>query len=382
MSESHDSTAVLTDALASDPAFFRHLCDSLGFACIAVDAPLQIVFWNSHADDQFGRPADQMLGRPILDVFRDEDRDAVRQLLESTVAHRTSGEMEVKLGEGAEQRTFVLIISPIMEASGRCIGASAAMRDISVRKRLSQELAKTRRMASLGKMGEGIAHYFNNILGSLQTAIDVALSNDSLREVRNILRQLSQPIAKAARITNQLAAFAEAENRQVEFAEINALVAGIVDHLRAGLKKPGVQIVAQIEPVPMAFVESQRVSSIIESLAQNAMEAMPAGGTLTVEMTSLDNHAVITVRDTGCGMTEEVQDHIFEPFFTTKADLGGDCPNENIGLGLAAVHGLVSEMGGTIAITSKVGQGTAVQIELPLHREPRDGESACDAPSA
>ena len=98
---------------------------------------------------------------------------------------------------------------------------------------------------------------------------------------------------------------------------------------------------------------------------------MSEGGTLTIKMARQENRAVITIADTGCGIPEDMQDRLFEPFFTTKGELAGG-EGGNIGLGLAAVHGLVSEMGGTIRLTSQVGEGTQAEIRLPLDRKPPD----------
>jgi len=106
---------------------------------------------------------------------------------------------------------------------------------------------------------------------------------------------------------------------------------------------------------------------VLESVAQNALDSMTIGGVLRVSLTGTADSAVISISDTGCGIPEDVLDRVFEPFFTTKGELGGGS-SDNIGLGLAAVHGLVSEMGGTIRLASQIGKGTRVTIQLPLHR--------------
>src|SRR5690606_36779199 len=116
---------------------------------------------------------------------------------------------------------LVLIISPIVDEAGKCLGASAGMRDITQRKQLSKDLAQAQRMAALGRVAGGVAHHFNNILGGMLTSIDYALSSDSPRELRKTIRMLAQAIGRATRITNQLAAFAEAENQLVEWKSLN-----------------------------------------------------------------------------------------------------------------------------------------------------------------
>jgi signal transduction histidine kinase len=140
-----------------------------------------------------------------------------------------------------------------------------------------------------------------------------------------------------------------------------------IERLRRQTEAAGIHLVSRIDAIPSGPFESNRLTSILESLAQNAIDAMPEGGTLTIEMSNQDDSAVIILSDTGCGIPEESLDHLFEPFYTTKGELGAE--GVNIGLGLAAVHGLVTEMGGTISITSNVGKGTQVRLRFPLRRE-------------
>ena len=350
--------------------FFRQLCDSLGFACVAVDGDLRVRFWNGQAAEQFKRSSEEMLGRPFLEILSDADQQEAKRCFEQTIKTGQHHETEVKYSGNHGQRvTLILIISPILDEAGHCIGASAGMRDISKRKRMSRELADSRRMSALGRMAGGVAHHFNNILGGMLTSIDYVLSSDSPRELRKTLRLLAQAIGRATRITNQLAAFAESENQLIEWKELNPILDICLDRLRAQARKSNINLETDIEQVASAPFEADRLLPVLESLAQNAFDAMNEGGTLTIKMVRRENWAVITIADTGCGIPEDMQDRLFEPFFTTKGELAGG-EGRNIGLGLAAVHGLVSEMGGTIRLTSQVGEGTQAEIRLPLDRKP------------
>lgn len=348
--------------------YFRRLCDGFGFICISVDRNLNIVFWNVQATRHFGRTPEEMIGKPYLDVLNEPDREATRQLFEASMADGTSRETEVKYPtEDGDKTTFVVIISPIRDESGQCIGASAGMRDITQRKRMSYELAMTRRMAALGRMSGAVAHHFNNILGGMLTSIDYVLASDSPRELRRTLRLLAQSIGRATRITNQLAAFAESENELVEWKALNPILDDFTERVGKIAKTAGVDIKTEYDAVDSDPYEAQRLMTVLDSIARNSIEAMGPGGTLTLSISKENDSAVIRVRDNGCGIPDDLQEHIFEPFFTTKGELQSG-EHDNIGLGLAAVHGLVGEMGGTIKLKSKVGEGTVVVIRLPLHR--------------
>lgn len=352
--------------------FFRQLCDNLGFVCVAVDRDLLVRFWNRQAAEQFHRSSEEMLGRPFLEILSDADRQEAQRCFEQTIKTGQPHETEVKYsGNHGSRLTLILIISPILDDKGHCFGASAGMRDISKRKRMSRELADSRRMSALGRMAGGVAHHFNNILGGMLTSIDYVLSSDSPRELRKTLRLLAHAIGRATRITNQLAAFAESENQLIEWKELNPILDYFLDRLRPQARKIGMKLETDIEQVSSSPFEAERLLPVLESLAQNAFDAMSEGGTLTIKMARREDRAVITILDTGCGIPEDMQDRLFEPFFTTKGELAGG-EGHNIGLGLAAVHGLVSEMGGTIRLTSQVGEGTQAEIRLPLDRKPPD----------
>lgn len=353
--------------------YFKDVCQSLGFIVVGIDADMRITFWNQQAAAHFGKITTSPVGTPFLDLFDESQRDAVRELVAAAISQRSVGDMEVKFyDDDGERRTFVLIASPVIDARGESLGASASMRDISNRKKLSQELARSRRMASLGSMAGGVAHHFNNILGGMLTSIDYVLPSDSPRELRRTLRLVAQAIGRATRITKQLAAFAESENEIIDWGELNAIVEGFITRIQPAAGKANVQLATDFQRFDSGPFESQRLLPILESLAHNAFDAMPTGGTLGVTLKQQGRTAVVTVSDSGCGIAEDLLERVFEPFFTTKGELGGG-DLANIGLGLAAVHGLVSEMGGRIEIASKVGQGTVVTIRLPLDRNIGDG---------
>ncbi|MBN2563831.1 MAG: PAS domain-containing protein [Phycisphaerae bacterium] len=354
---------------ASADNYFHDLCDNLGFVLIAVDRDLNIRFLNRQATQHFEGSTEDGAARCVKDIFHGPQGEDIRRLLEETIETKTAGETEVKCErDEGERKILIFIASPIIDSSGECVGASASMRDISLRKRLSKELALSRRMAALGNMAGAIAHHFNNILGGMLTSIDYVLPSDSPRELRRTLRLLAQAIGRATRITRQLEAFAESEHDKAEWAELNDVMQGFIDQLRPQAEEAGINLDTDIAEVTSEPFEAHRLMPALESLAHNAFDAMTAGGTLTIRMVQDGDEAVITIADTGCGIPEDVLDRVFEPFFTTKGELGGGA-TDNIGLGLAAVHGLVAELGGTIRLASRVGEGTTAEVRLPLRRD-------------
>lgn len=356
---------------AADDAFLRHVCEGLGFICVGLDTSGRIIFWNDAAEAWFGGASSERVGVSFFELLSLKDQPKARRLCGKVVSAGKMQEMEAKYpGDNDDLTTLVLILSPVFEASGECIGISASMRDISARKRMSRELANARRIAALGRMAGGVAHHFNNILGGMLTSIDYVLASDSPRELRKTLRLLAQAIGRATRITNQLAAFAESENAIVQWASLEEIVSEFLRRIRPKAALKGIQVIEEIEHVATEPFEMQRLMPVLESVAQNSLDAMTSGGELRVQLSVSEESAVIKISDTGCGIPKDVMDRIFEPFFTTKGELGGGS-GDNIGLGMAAVHGLVGEMGGTIRLSSQVGTGTEVTIGLPMHRPER-----------
>lgn len=365
-----------------DDSFFRYLCEHLGFIQIATDEHGRISFWNEQAERQFGRTSADMMGQPLVEVLIPADREQAAARIAAALERGDPSELEVKLDHPQRGwRTLILIISPIEDDTGRRIGVSASMRDISERKRLSQELAKSRRIGSLGHMAAGVAHHFNNILGGMMAGVDSALTTDNPRELRRTLRSVAQAIARATRITRQLETFAESENHFGEdAAPLDRILATYVEKLKPAGERLQVHINARLGSLnPPREFDAHKIQPIVESLVQNALDAMPEGGTLTIELSQEADYAVLRIGDSGVGMPEEVLDRIFEPFFTTKGELGGGTA-KNIGLGLAAVHGLVAELDGAIRIDSKVGSGTTVTVRLPLMA--RDQSATVEAGAA
>ncbi len=354
---------------ATSDRYFESACRHLAFVFITVDEQLRVQFWNEAATRQFERTADQMRGREILEILPEDQRATVQESISRAITTGEAADIEIKLPGAEHSVALVMIVSPIVDEQGRAIGASLGMRDITERKRLSQEIARTRRMAALGRVAGSVAHHFNNIFGGISIKIDTVLGSNSPMEMRRALRGLAESIGQAARITNQLAAFAESENTTYAMVELNPLLTKFIEELRRRAKPLRIEIVTNIDDVASQPFEATRLMPVLESISQNAIDAMPSGGTLTIEMRRLGDDAEIAIRDTGVGMSPEMLERLFEPFFTTKT--GEEVSSgKKIGLGLAAVHGLVSEMGGTISIQSKEGMGTTVRLLLPLKGSP------------
>jgi signal transduction histidine kinase len=252
-----------------------------------------------------------------------------------------------------------------------------------------KQLIEARKMELVGKLAGGIAHDFNTIFTAIIGHADL------IRQVvppgdlpfRSAI-EIGKSAQAAAKLTHQILAFSRRQMLKPERLDINAAVRNSQPALLAVL---GDAIALKIQTAssdPWTCADASQIQEVLISLAHNARDAMPHGGSLTVETANADcpacascekeiglrDYVAITITDTGVGIPEEVMQHIFEPYFTTKARAAGK------GLGLAMCHGILKQSGGHISISSEVGIGTTVQIYLPRFREDSIEKPAMIAP--
>jgi nitrogen-specific signal transduction histidine kinase/CheY-like chemotaxis protein len=249
----------------------------------------------------------------------------------------------------------------------------------------SQErLAQAQRLESLGQLAGGVAHDFNNLLAVILNyaefaAEELAAATESdwagrCESAHDDLEQISRAGERAASLTRQLLAFARREVVQPQVLDLDTVITAVEEMLRRTLGEHvelAISLAGGLHPV---LADPGRLEQVLVNLAVNARDAMPGGGTLTIDTSNitvdaesiaggsespLGQQVRLRVSDTGTGMPPEVVAHAFEPFFTTKADDGGT------GLGLATVYGILTQADGHIRIYSEPGGGTTFSITLP-----------------
>jgi len=271
----------------------------------------------------------------------------------------------------------------VRDANGAVLFYEGTVVDVTERKQLEDQLRQAQKMEAVGQLAGGIAHDFNNLLMVIHGNAEVMLSRLSPPEaLHKNAHQIMKAAEKAASLTRQLLAFSRRQMLQPRVLDLNSIVADVGKMLPRLI---GEDIELRILPHASGGwvkADQSQMEQILLNLAVNARDAMPKGGTLTIETATVDldesyvrQHAsirpgpyvILAVSDTGLGMDAETQAHCFEPFFTTKEQGRGT------GLGLATVYGVVKQSGGWIWVYSEPGQGTTFKIYLPLvqeHSEP------------
>ncbi len=274
-----------------------------------------------------------------------------------------------------EARTVLASGRPILDSEGNKLGAVAAMIDITERKSLEQQFRHSQKMEAVGHLAGGIAHDFNNFLTIITGYGQMLQRNlEPGSSMRAHVDEILKSGERAAALTRQLLAFSRRQDFSPRMLDLNSVVSSTENMIRL-LIGEHIEFVTVL-PVGLGLVRGDpgQIEQIIMNLAVNARDAMPNGGSMTLETANVEldeayarghvqvkpgPYVMIAVTDTGCGMDALTQAHIFEPFFTTKE------AGKGTGLGLATVYGIVKQHGGNIWVYSEPGQGTAVKIYLP-----------------
>jgi two-component system cell cycle sensor histidine kinase/response regulator CckA len=255
--------------------------------------------------------------------------------------------------------------------------------DTTERSRMEEQFRQSQKMEAVGRLAGGIAHDFNNLLMIMLAHGDFALEQlDAGHPARANLDAILTAAQRAAALTGQLLTFSRKQVTQPEVVELNEVVTETGGMLRRILGEDIRLEIVRGRKLKHVRCDAGQVAQALLNLAVNARDAMPNGGTLTIETANvqLDTHGagpcvMLAVRDTGVGMTREIQRHLFEPFFTTKPQ------GKGTGLGLPMVYGIVKQSGGEIRVRSRLGHGTTFRIYLPAV-EQWDSSSAVEATAA
>ncbi|MBJ6725806.1 hybrid sensor histidine kinase/response regulator [Geomesophilobacter sediminis] len=375
----------------------RDIIDFLPDAMFVIDQRGEIIAWNNAMETVTGKPKSEMLHqsniasslsiygkvRPLLLNFLDRDLDEIRPYYSyvERIGDKLFAEAHVEAREGRPEFFLWVTAAPLIDQSGNRVGAVESIRDVTdfrkaeaARADLEHQLRQSQKIEAIGLLAGGVAHDFNNLLTAVigyTTLIQGQLDPHS--PLQGYLKQVAFCTDRATKLVQDLLTFGRKRLIQPQVLDVNDVIANL-EGLLLKLLTEDIALVLHPEDAPLlVLIDKGMMEQVLVNLVANARDSMPAGGTVTIrtsrEETPLPpapglkghtDYAVVSVIDTGLGMEEELLDKIFEPFFTTK-ELG-----KGSGLGLSIVYGIVSQHGGTITVQSKLGQGSAFRLFLPL----------------
>ncbi len=272
--------------------------------------------------------------------------------------------------------------TPVYETDGTIREWVGTLTDINDNKlseenlrKSEEQLRQAQKLESVGRLAGGIAHDFNNMLTAINGYSDLTLRRlDESDPLRRNIEEIKKAGERSASLTQQLLAFSRRQILQVKVLDINQIISDSLVMLQR-LIGEDIQVVSVLNPlIDFVKADSGQLSQMLLNLAVNSRDAMPKGGTITIETDNIyldenfsspnseskpGNYVMLAVSDTGVGIDEEIRQQIFEPFFTTK-EIG-----KGTGLGLSTVYGIINQLNGYILVKSTVGTGTTFEIYLP-----------------
>ena len=368
-------------AFRSSEERFRHLTDKLNQAVWFVQInPLQVLYISPALERIWGVSPQRFYEDPKYwtTCLHPDDKATVIRTYLAAMRTETEGEFEVIYRiirpDGSPRWIHDRCVIH-RKPDGTMDRLSGISEDITEARELEDRLRQAQKMEAVGRLAGGIAHDFNNVMTVILGYSSVLLQGTAQNSpARRYVSQIQQAGERCASLTNQLLAFSRKQVQHPVSLDLHQIIRNLVSMLKS-LIGEHIRIVLHLDPTPRwAKADAIQLEQVFINLALNARDAMSHGGTLTIETDQANSTEVwgeeraasphhtyirVKVRDTGDGMDMDTQAKIFEPFFTTKPQGRGT------GLGLATVHGIVHQSGGTLRVESQPGRGTTMTVYLP-----------------
>jgi len=349
------------------------IVDSSQDAIIGKNLDGIITQWNKGAEQIYGYHAAEVIGRNISILCPPARPDEIPAILERIrKGERVEYFESVRITKDGRRLSMSISVSPIHDADGNIIGASAIARNISAQKKIEDQLRQSQKMEAVGRLAGGVAHDFNNLLG-IVTACTELLRSRVDTESLEYLDNIREAANRGAGLTRQLLAFSRRQAVQTQILDLNERIRELSKLLKPLMGDDVEIFLPPRSKTAVVEFDPGQIDQIVLNLAVNARDAMPRGGKLIIDTGVFDidenfaqehtmtpgRYVMLAISDNGTGMDEVTRTRIFEPFFTTKET------GKGTGLGLATVYGIVKQAGGHIWVYSEPGQGTTFKIYLP-----------------
>ena len=348
--------------------------------CLSVfDLAGNIIFVNDAFQETYGYAGSELIGQPI-DKFHPAaaNESLFKKIIDQTIPDGWEGELQARRKNG-KPFTLALRTSAVQDDEGNPLVIIGVGSDVTEMKLLEEQLRQSQKIEAIGQLAGGIAHDFNNLLtvieGYLELLISSTMPNDP---THNFVQQIKKATERAASLTSQLLAFSKSQILQPKNIDLNDLINNM-SALFQRLISEDIELTFDLDrDIDQIKADPSQIEQILMNMVVNARDAMPEGGSLSIETRQVyldgqylrmhngvkkGQYVLLAITDTGMGMDKETQKRIFEPFFTTKGKAKGT------GLGLSTVYGIVKQSEGHLWVYSEPGLGTTFKIYLPAYKE-------------
>lgn len=353
--------------------FTEAVLDALPVSIYVIDRDYKIAMWNRHREiGEQGIPRDSVIGRNVFEVLAKYPHSKLSREFER--AFRT-GKIERIEQRSTDEKGVVKhwLVSkvPMKDASsGEITHVITVGEDVTMRVEAIHAVVRAEKLAAVGRLAAGVVHEINNPLATISACAEALEGrveegefgvSEEVEDLKEYLGLIRSEAFRCKSITMSLLDFSRARSADRALVDLTETVRSSARLLAHQKRGESVEIKLEIpDALPQVNANAGQIQQAIIALATNAIDAMPAGGTLVFRAYHQNNRVVIEVQDTGVGIAPEDLSKIFEPFYTTK-EVG-----KGTGLGLSVCYGIVSEHGGRVSVRSNLGQGTVFTMYLPV----------------
>jgi two-component system, cell cycle sensor histidine kinase and response regulator CckA len=367
------------EELESSRALLETVFDASPLPIMVINADRTIRLWNRAAEKVFGWSFEEVLGRPAPMIDTPEAKREKDRVIAATLAGEVITGVEVKrTSRGGAVLDLRLSAAGLRGPGGDIEATLVIYEDITEQRRMEEGLRQTQKLDAVGRLAAGVAHDFNNLLSVISSEVDLALDDGLVIDpTRAGLRTVRRTVGRGTALTRQLLTFARQHPAEPEVVDPNDIVLDI-ERMLQPLIGDQITLTKDLgEGVRPIKVDHGQLDQVITNLVLNARDAMDRQGRITIATRTVvvsdeepgraeldpGEWTMLSVTDTGSGISEAVMSRLFEPFFTTKAAGAGT------GLGLATSYGIVQRFGGTILVESEPGRGSTFSVYLPCAQE-------------
>jgi len=368
--------------------FLENLFKTSNDAILVTDPKGEITMVNDAMESMVGYSRDELLGK-YANMLSPPDKEVRSKVLKEL--ERLFEEGSIHGYETVWQRKDSQCISIesnrslLKDKDGNVIGGVSFVRDVTEKKKVESMLLQSEKLKSLGELAGGVAHDFNNVLAAIlgrvqllriyfETSFGRKERRKGVLELKKGLEIIEKASLDGAETVRRIQEFSRrrTDDKKITQVDINDLIRNALEFTRVRWKNEAesggihIKIRKELSSLPPIAGSASELREVFTNLINNAIDAMPQGGEISIKTFKKNSHISVELEDTGCGIPKAIRDRIFDPFFTTKGP-------QSTGLGMSVSYGIIDRHGGTIKIKSVEGKGTSFAIQFPLSREIIEG---------
>jgi len=344
--------------------YSENIIESLTVGVAVLDQGGHIIGWNRVLEETFSKSKNDVLQKSLMDVLGPKNFSALFPP-DTQQDFRLLSEITLET-PSAEKKIFDIAKTPLLDNQLNPYGTIIVFEDITEKIHLQQQLLTSEKLASIGLLSAGVAHEINTPLTGISSYVQMLQKRLTDSHYTQILEKIEVQTERVARIIKSLLNFSrnpsESSFHRVNLKENLHEILSLMDYQ---LKTMNIKLELNLSPLKPIWAQGERLQQVFINIILNALDAMPHGGTLKIDLSQIDNEAVVKIADTGTGIKSQHLSHIFDPFFTTKG-LG-----KGTGLGLSISYAIINEHEGHITVDSEVDKGSCFSIYIPLDLDKR-----------